>query len=163
MKPVGVLFQEIKENGFSLILDCINGACIQINYADQDVDSNRLGKWSNQFHQYKLYSSVDGKKWNVLVDKAKTNRCAAWIRWTVSAGAARYIRLENIQMPTGKFAITVSGSLETKWRKTWYSKTIIALRTEKDTRSAWLKWSPVHNAFAYNIYYGTKKESCTTV
>ena len=31
----------------------------------------------------------------------------------------------------------------------------IILRTEKDKRSAWLKWNPVDNAYAYNIYYGT--------
>jgi fibronectin type 3 domain-containing protein len=29
------------------------------------------------------------------------------------------------------------------------------LRTEKDKRSAWLKWSPVDNAYAYNISFGT--------
>ncbi|HVF96142.1 MAG TPA: family 43 glycosylhydrolase, partial [Flavisolibacter sp.] len=30
---------------------------VQINYADQDVDSNRLGKINGQYHQYKLWSS----------------------------------------------------------------------------------------------------------
>jgi hypothetical protein len=34
-------------------------------------------------------------------------------------------------------------------------KQFIVLRTEKDKRSAYIKWSPVDNAFAYNIYYGT--------
>ena len=29
------------------------------------------------------------------------------------------------------------------------------MRTEKDKRSAYIKWSPVDNAFAYNLYYGT--------
>ena len=33
-------------------------------------------------------------------------------------------------------------------------KKLIVLRTEKDKRSAWLKWSPVGNAYAYNIYIG---------
>ena len=27
------------------------------------------------------------------------------------------------------------------------------LRTEKDKRSGWIKWRPVSNAYAYNIYY----------
>ena len=31
----------------------------------------------------------------------------------------------------------------------------MVLRTEKDKRSAWIRWSSVENAFAYNIYYGT--------
>ena len=30
----------------------------------------------------------------------------------------------------------------------------MVLRTEKDKRSAWIKWRPVDNAFAYNIYTG---------
>jgi regulation of enolase protein 1 (concanavalin A-like superfamily) len=34
----------------------------------------------------------------------------------------------------------------------------IVLRTEKDKRSAFIKWQPVDNAFAYNIYYGTHPE-----
>ena len=34
-------------------------------------------------------------------------------------------------------------------------KDFIVLRTEKDKRSGWLKWKPVDNAHAYNIYYGT--------
>ena len=34
-------------------------------------------------------------------------------------------------------------------------KDFFVLRTEKDKRSAWLKWSPVDNAYAYNIYFGT--------
>ena len=31
----------------------------------------------------------------------------------------------------------------------------MVLRTEKDKRSAWIRWRPVDNAYAYNIYYGT--------
>jgi hypothetical protein len=30
----------------------------------------------------------------------------------------------------------------------------MVLRTEKDRRSAWIRWNPVPNAFAYNILYG---------
>jgi hypothetical protein len=38
----------------------------------------------------------------------------------------------------------------------------IPLRTEKDPRSAWLKWNPVDDAFGYNIYYGTHPEKLYT-
>ncbi|MGZ8538819.1 MAG: fibronectin type III domain-containing protein, partial [Flavisolibacter sp.] len=31
----------------------------------------------------------------------------------------------------------------------------IVLRTEKDKRSAWIKWAPQADAYAYNIYMGT--------
>lgn len=130
---------------------------IQINYADQDVDSNRLGKFNNQFHQYKLYYSVDGKKWNVLVDKSnnKTDVPHDYVELQKPV-QARFIRLENIHMPTGKFAISglrVFGN--GNGNKPGAVKNLIVLRTEKDKRSAWIKWNVVDDAYAYNIYYGT--------
>jgi hypothetical protein len=68
----------------------------------------------------------------------------------------RYIKLENIHMPTGKFAISglrVFG--KGNGEKPDAVKNFYVLRTEKDKRSAWLKWNPVNNAYAYNIYFGT--------
>jgi len=41
-------------------------------------------------------------------------------------------------------------------------KEFIVLRTEKDKRSAFIKWSPVDNAYAYNIYYGTQPDKLYT-
>jgi len=130
---------------------------IQINYADQDVDSNRLGKFNDQFHQYRLYYSPDGKKWNVLVDKSnnKTDVPHDYVELSKPV-QARFIKLENIHMPTGKFAISglrVFGNGNGTRPDT--VKDFIILRTEKDKRSAWIKWRPVNNAYAYNIYYGT--------
>lgn len=137
---------------------------VQINYADQDVEQNRLGKWNDQYHQYKLYYSVDGKKWNVLVDKSnnKTDVPHEYVELEKSV-QARYIRLENIHMPTGKFAISglrVFGN--GNGAKPDAVKGFIVLRTEKDKRSAFIKWKPVDNAFAYNIYYGTHPDKLYT-
>ena len=69
---------------------------------------------------------------------------------------ARFIRLENVHMPTGKFAISglrVFGN--GNGAKPAAVKDFIVLRTAKDKRSAYIKWRPVDGAFAYNIYYGT--------
>ncbi len=130
---------------------------IQINYADQDVDQNRLGKWNDQYHQYKMYYSIDGKKWNVLIDKS-TNKTDIPHEYVELAKPvqARFIKVENIHMPTGKFAISglrVFGN--GNGARPGTVKDFIVLRTEKDKRSAFIKWQPVDNAFAYNIYYGT--------
>ena len=130
---------------------------IQINYADQDVDSDRLGKVNGQYHQYKLYSSTDGKKWTLLVDKSnnKTDMPHEYVELTRPV-QAKFIKLENIHMPTGKFAISglrVFGN--GNGRKPDAVRTFFILRTEKDKRSGWIKWNPVNNAYAYNIYYGT--------
>ncbi len=136
----------------------------QINFADQDVDADRLGKRTDQYHQYKLYSSIDGKKWSLLVDKSKntTDVPHEYVEFPVPV-QARYIKLENIHMPTGKFAISglrVFGNANGP--KPESVKDFIVLRTEKDKRSAFLKWRPVDNAYAYNIYYGTAPDKLYT-
>ncbi len=129
---------------------------IQINYADQDVDSSFLGKTLNVFHQYKIFSSLDGKKWTLLVDKSnnKTDVPHDYIELKKPV-QTRFIRLENIHMPTGKFAISglrVFGN--GNGSKPASVKGFIVLRTEKDKRSAWLKWMQQNDAYAYNIYTG---------
>lgn len=131
---------------------------IQINYADQDVDSATLGKQGPGFyHQYRLYASADGKKWNVITDKSnnKTDVPHDYIELENSI-QARYIKLENIHIPTGKFAISglrIFGN--GNGPKPEPVKKFIVLRTEKDKRSAWIKWQWSDDAYAYNIYMGT--------
>ena len=128
---------------------------VQINYADQDAVF--LGKTLDQYHQYILYYSIDGKKWQVLVDKSANKKDVPhdYIELEKSV-QARYIKMENIRVPSGKFAISglrVFGKGD--GAKPDAVKDFYVLRTEKDKRSAWLKWSPVDNAYAYNIYFGT--------
>jgi xylan 1,4-beta-xylosidase len=133
---------------------------VQINYADQDVDDSFLGKQLGTFHQYKLSYSVDGRKWTTLVDKSnnKTDVPHDYVELPAPV-QARFIKLENIHMPTGKFAISglrVFGN--GNGAKPGPVQNLIVLRTEKDKRSAYIKWRPVDNAFAYNLYYGTSPD-----
>ncbi|MBL7757317.1 MAG: discoidin domain-containing protein, partial [Chitinophagaceae bacterium] len=133
---------------------------VQINYADQDVADDRLGKRLDQYHQYRLLASVDGRKWTVIADKSanKTDVPHDYVELSQPV-QARYIKLENIHMPTGKFAISglrVFGN--GNGEKPAAVKQFMVLRTEKDKRSAYIKWSPVDNAYAYNIYYGTSPD-----
>ncbi len=128
---------------------------VQINYADQDVEF--LGKQTNIYHQYKLYYSVDGKKWSILADKSNNKKDVPHDYVELEQPVqARFIKLENIHMPTGKFAISglrIFGN--GNGEKPGAVKNLIVLRTEKDKRSAYIKWQSVDNAFAYNLYYGT--------
>ena len=127
---------------------------IQINYADQDAEF--LGKSLGVGHKYQLFVSNDGKKWKLLVDKSlnQTDVPHDYIELSTSV-FGRYLKLVNVGMPTGKFAISglrVFG--HGQGEKPHEVKDFIVLRTEKDKRSAWLKWQPVDNAYAYNIYMG---------
>jgi hypothetical protein len=128
---------------------------IQINYADQDVEF--LGKSANVFHQYKIYQSNDGVNWKILVDKSnnKTDVPHDYIEFA-NPVQARFIKLENVHMPTGKFAVSglrVFGNGNGNRPDT--VKNFIVLRTEKDKRSAWIRWKYADDAYAYNIYFGT--------
>ena len=137
---------------------------VQINYADQDVDSHFMGKSQSGFYQFKLYYSVDGTNWLMLFDKSsnQTDVPHDYIE-LINPVRARYIRLENIHMPTGKFALSGlrvfgKGSGETPAPV----RDFYVLRTAKDKRSAWIKWNPVDDAYAYNIYYGTRADKLYT-
>ncbi|HRG33853.1 MAG: family 43 glycosylhydrolase [Saprospiraceae bacterium] len=128
---------------------------LQINYADQDVDF--LGKSSGVFHQYILYGSVDGNKWEIMVDKRNHRKDTPHDYLQLSNPKKyRYVKLENRKMPTGKFALSgfrIFGHAAIA--KPEPVQNFMVLRTEKDKRSAWLKWNPVDNAYAYQIHYGT--------
>ncbi len=128
---------------------------IQINYADQDA--TLMGKQHNIFHQYKLYASIDGKSWKLIVDKSKNHQDVPHDYLELAHPVqARYIKLENIHVPDGKFAI--SG-----FRLFGYGNGtkpnpvngLTILRTANDKRSAWIKWTASDDAFGYNIYFGT--------
>ena len=128
---------------------------IQINYADQDADV--LGKNSGVAHQYILYHSKDGKKWEILADKSQNTTDVPHDYIELAQPVeARYVKIENRKMPSGKFALSglrVFG--KGKGSVPPAPKQFFVLRTELDKRSGWIKWSPVDNAYAYNIYYGT--------
>ncbi len=131
---------------------------IQINYADQDA--TLTGKSSGVYHQYKIYASDDGKKWQVLIDKSKntTDVPHDYIELK-KPGKARFLKLENIKMPTGKFALSgfrVFG--KGAGAAPVGVKDFIVLRAGKDKygerRSAWLKWQMNEAADGYMIYFG---------
>lgn len=131
---------------------------IQINYADQDVEF--LGKTLGKYHQYKILGSNDGKKWTVVVDKSKntTDVPHDYIELK-NPTKARFLKLENIKMPTGKFALSgfrVFGKGDGK--KPDKVENFIALRADPkkygERRSIWFKWQQNSLADGYVIYWG---------
>ncbi|MFP9119289.1 family 43 glycosylhydrolase [Flavobacterium sp. RNTU_13] len=136
---------------------------IQINYADQDAEL--MGKPENpKGHKYIIYTSNDGKKWRVLVDKSKnTNDVPHDYIELGKPEKARYLKLENIEMPTGKFAISGfrifgSGSGE----KPAAVQNFVPLRAEPkkkgERRNVWFKWQQEPAADGYVIYFGKEPD-----
>ncbi|WP_091140458.1 discoidin domain-containing protein [Flavobacterium caeni] len=132
---------------------------IQINYADQDAEF--MGKPDRTpGHQYILYISNDGKNWKQLVDRSKSTKDVPHEYIELSNPAsARYVKLENIGMPTGKFAVSgfrIFG--KANGDKPAAVKNFVPLRTDKkkegERRNVWLKWQQEPSADGYVIYFG---------
>jgi hypothetical protein len=128
---------------------------IQINYADQNAEI--LGRQKGLFHQYIIYASLDGIIWEVIVDKQNNSTDVPHDYIELNQPVkARYIKIENIHVPTGKFALSGfrifgkgNGNLPEP------VKNFIALRGESEKRNAWLKWKQSDDAVGYTIYTGT--------
>jgi hypothetical protein len=135
---------------------------IQINYADQDAET--MGKVDGLFHQYKLYGSNDGKNWTLIKDKStnKTDVPHDYITFEKPI-ETRFIKLENIHMPSGKFAI--SGLRAFGKAKGSVPDTVqhfIVLRGDTERRNSWLKWQVNEKATGYMIYTGTAPDKLYT-
>ncbi|WP_396187396.1 discoidin domain-containing protein [Flavobacterium sp.] len=132
---------------------------IQINYADQDVEL--MGKpVSTTGHKYILYYSDNAKNWKILVDKSKNTKDVPHDYIELEKPTqARYVKMENIQMPTGKFALC---GLRIFGKGSGYSPGIVnnfvPLRTEPtkegERRNVWFKWQQEPLADGYVIYFG---------
>jgi xylan 1,4-beta-xylosidase len=127
---------------------------IQINYADQDAEL--MGKHLGLNHQYVIYKSIDGMKWSVLVDKSKNKKDVPHDYVELQHPTkARYLKIENKQVPSGKFALSgfrVFGRANGKPPD--IVKKFVALRGESDRRNAWIKWQQSNDAIGYTIYAG---------
>lgn len=131
---------------------------IQINYADQNAIFE--GKSLNVFHQYRILASTDGKKWSVAVDKSTNKKDVPHDYIELSKPIeARYLKLENIHMPTGKFALSgfrVFG--KGKGKSPEKVKNFMVLRADKskfgERRSSWIRWQQNDQADGYVIYFG---------
>lgn len=137
---------------------------IQINYADQDVDSSFLGKIQGIYHQYRVFASKDGKTWQLIIDKSKNKTDVPHDYVELAKPLeARYVKLVNEHMAAGKFAISglrVFGKGHGALAKE--VKDFVVLRGEHDKRSAWLKWRHDPQATGYVIYSGISPDKLYT-
>ena len=128
---------------------------IQINYADEG--SELMGKYTNIYHQYQVYASLDGKIWSLLIDKSKNQKDVPHDYVVLDKPTqARFVKMVNINMPDGKFAISglrVFG--KANGENPGAVKNFVPLRGDSERRNVWLKWALNPNATGYNIYFGT--------
>ena len=131
---------------------------IQINYADQDA--NLFGRKNNLCYQYTIEQSIDGKKWEVLIDNSQNETKEAphdYIQLEKPV-KARYIRINNIRVPSGKFSLSdfrVFGKSSKPCPKEVSSFTV---NRDTDRRTVKLNWDNIPDATGYNIRFGSKED-----
>jgi hypothetical protein len=136
---------------------------VQINYADQDV--TLMGKVAGIFHQYLLTASLDGQTWEVIANK-RDNQTDVPHDYVELAEPieARYLRIENFRMPTGKFALSgfrVFGHGHGTPPPP-VDQFVVLRGDQGDRRNAWLKWQVTSEATGYVIYSGIAPDKMYT-
>ncbi|TWT45104.1 Glycosyl hydrolases family 43 [Phycisphaerae bacterium RAS1] len=135
---------------------------MQVNYADQDAEFT--SRTPGLYHCYKLFASADGAAWELMVDKSanRTDVPHDYVELPRPV-EARYVRIENIHVPTGKFALSglrIFGLGH--GRKPAPVRHFTVLRGESERRNAWLKWFASDDATGYVIYTGTSPDKLYT-
>lgn len=127
---------------------------IQLNYYDyKTVQHNRA---NDVYYQYRIYASNDGKSWELIVDKSDNDRDCPHDYIELQADlSTRYLKLENIHVPSGHFCLSefrVFGTADGDAPKA--VKGLKVVRDKNDRRNAMISWNKSADAYGYNIYYG---------
>ncbi|MDQ6529166.1 family 43 glycosylhydrolase [Flavobacterium sp. LHD-85] len=127
---------------------------LQINYADHKT--TQFNKAMDIYHQYKIFMSDDAVNWQLVVDKSKNDRDVPhdYVELT-KAIKARYIKMINVHMASGLFAVSdfrvFGNGLGAKPKSVSSFKVD---RSKADSRNAMISWKKQSDAIGYNIYYG---------
>ncbi len=130
---------------------------LQINFAE--YKTHIFGRKKGIAHRYIIEYSHDSTNWKLLVDKSdnETDNTHDYLQLSAKV-SGRYIRITNIEVPGGHFAISGfrvfgigNGEAPEK------TSGIIVQRDPIDKRTVKLTWNTSENATGYNIRYGIGK------
>lgn len=128
---------------------------IQLNYYDYKVVQHNRA--NDIYYQYRIYASVDGNDWELVVDKSDNDRdCPHDYVELQSDLHARYLKVENLHVPSGYFCLSgfrVFGLAD--GAAPAIVKGFHVERDAADKRNALMSWKVSDDAYGYNIYYGT--------
>ena len=129
---------------------------IQVNFADNDAKLNPDSK--NLQYFYKILASDDQKLWKVIVDKSNNSNDACHDYLELDKPLkARYIKIENVKVPDGKFSIydlRIFG--RRKGKSPTEVKEFTVVRDAADKRRATITWPKNDSATGYVVNYGTE-------
>lgn len=130
---------------------------IQINLTD--YKSNIYFNDSTVYTQFKFYTSKDNVNWECVVDLSneKQDRPNGYFELENPIDA-RYIKFENIYVPTANLAINAirifgnSNDVKPETPKNLFVK------RHEDERNATITWDKIDSAIGYNILWGIAKD-----
>jgi xylan 1,4-beta-xylosidase len=128
---------------------------IQVNFADNDSKLKPDSK--NVSYCYRILASADQKSWKVIVDKSNNtmDACHDYIELNTPVNA-KYIKLENVKVPDGKFSVYDLRIFGKKKGKTPGEVSGFSVgRNPADARRAIVKWTKDNSATGYVVNYGT--------
>ncbi len=134
--------------------DNVTVNAIQINFADNDANLKPDSK--NLQYCYRILASNDQKTWKVIVDKSSNtiDACHDYIELDIPL-KAKYIKIENVRVPDGKFSIYDFRIFGKKKGNTPVEPSDFSVKRDaSDTRRATVKWTKDKTATGYVVNYG---------
>lgn len=130
-----------------------NVYAIQINY--YDYQSGMYGKIDGLRHRYVIEESLDGKNWEILVDKSNSYKDTPndYIELP-QPKRTRYIRYKNIEVPTPFLAISDIRVFGVGEGKKPIKVKDFKVERKTDRRDAMITWASQKNAQGYNVRWG---------
>lgn len=126
---------------------------VQINY--HDYQSNMYGRYDGLYHRYYVEGSLDGKTWQVLVDRRRSYKDTPndYVE-LAHPGKVRYVRYRNVHVPTPHLAISELRLFGKGTGKVPRKVEGLKLVRQTDRRDVAISWKPVQGAQGYNVLWG---------
>ena len=131
-----------------------NVHAIQINFAEHET--KLYDRISNLKHRYMVSVSNDGENWETLIDKSENNDdCSHDYTQLKEMVKARFVKIENLEIPDGKFAMSGLRVFGLGVKKLPEKVNGLEVKRDlSDKRCVHLTWDHQKNAMGYNIRYG---------
>lgn len=126
---------------------------VQINYSDHESDM--YGRLPDLYHRYTIEASVDGEHWNTIIDKSDNLQDVPndYVELE-NPKQARYIRYENIHVPTPYLAVSGLRIFGKGHGEAPEEVEDFEVEREADRRNAMITWEQQEEAQGYNVLWG---------
>ncbi|AQG78186.1 family 43 glycosylhydrolase [Spirosoma montaniterrae] len=132
---------------------------VQVDYFDYKLDI--FDSDSTVYTQFKILTSLDGKRWETVADltkEPKKDHACAYVEISVRADGkpvrARYVRYEHVYTAGKHLSINAFRVFGTGTGKAPATPPGLTVKRQKDQRNADISWGKVPGATGYNIRWG---------